>query len=90
MRLGQLTMAMCQYSKKCLEKDNSVTIHEGNLRILVTELNKTKENLAAPIMHEERKRGISNITSAHKLTFIQVCKNSQLWLKGTQIQKYGT
>ena len=45
-------MAMCQYSKKCLEKDNSVTIHEGNLRILVTELNKTKENLAAPIMHE--------------------------------------
>ena len=52
MRLGQFTMAMCQYSKKLLEKDNSVTIHERKLRILATELNKTKENLAALIMHE--------------------------------------
>ena len=33
-------------------KDNSVTIHVRNLRILATELYKTKENLAAPIMHE--------------------------------------
>ena len=30
----------------------SVTIHVRNLRILTTELYKTKENLAAPIMHE--------------------------------------
>ena len=38
--------------EKSLEKDNSVTIHVRNLRILATELYKTKENLAAPIMHE--------------------------------------
>ena len=38
--------------EKLLEKDNSVTIHVRNLRILPTELYKTKENLAAPIMHE--------------------------------------
>ena len=39
--------------EKLLEKDNSVTTHVRNLRILATELYKTKENLAAPIMHEE-------------------------------------
>ena len=33
-------------------KYNSVTIHVRNLRILTTELYKTKANLAAPIMHE--------------------------------------
>ena len=39
--------------EKLLEKDNSVIIHVRNLRILATELYKTKENLAAaPIMHE--------------------------------------
>ena len=38
--------------EKLLEKYNSVTIHIRNLRILATELYKTKENLAAPIMHE--------------------------------------
>ena len=38
--------------EKLLEKDNSVTIHVRNLRILATELYKTKENLAAPIMNE--------------------------------------
>ena len=38
--------------EKLLEKDNSVTIHVRNLRILATELYKTKDNLAAPIMHE--------------------------------------
>ena len=38
--------------EKLLEKDNSVTIHVRNLRILATELYKTKENLAAPIMYE--------------------------------------
>ena len=38
--------------EKLLEKDNSVTIHVRNLRILATELYKTKENLTAPIMHE--------------------------------------
>ena len=38
--------------EKLLEKDNSVTIHVRNLRILATELYKTKENLATQIMHE--------------------------------------
>ena len=38
--------------EKLLEKDNSVTIHMRNLRILAAELYKTKENLAVPIMHE--------------------------------------
>ena len=38
--------------EKLLEKGNFVTIHVRNLRILATELYKTKENLAAPIMHE--------------------------------------
>ena len=35
-----------------LEKDNSVTIQVRNLRILATEMYKTKENLAAPTIHE--------------------------------------
>ena len=38
--------------EKLLEKDNSVSVHVRNLRILATELYKTKENLAVPIMHE--------------------------------------
>ena len=38
--------------EKLLEKDNSVTIHVRNLRILATELYKTKGNLAPSIMHE--------------------------------------
>ena len=38
--------------EKLLEKDNSVTIYVRNLRILATQLYKTKENLVAPIMHE--------------------------------------
>ena len=38
--------------EQVLEKDNSVTIHVRNLRILATGLCKTKENLATPIMHE--------------------------------------
>ena len=38
--------------EKLLEKNNSVTIHLRNLRILATELYKMKENLAAPILHE--------------------------------------
>ena len=38
--------------EKLLGKDNSVTIHVRNQRILATELYKTKESLAAPIMHE--------------------------------------
>ena len=38
--------------EKRLGKDNSVTIHVRSLRILATELYKTKENLAALIMHE--------------------------------------
>ena len=37
--------------QKILEKYNSVTIHVRNLRILATEMYKTKENLAAPIIH---------------------------------------
>ena len=35
-----------------LEKNNSVTIHLRNLRILATEMYKTNENLAALIIHE--------------------------------------
>ena len=42
--------------EKLLEKDNSVTIHVRNLRMLARELYKTKENLAAPIMHENFKQ----------------------------------
>ena len=38
--------------EKLLEKDNSVTIHVRSLRILATELYKTKENLVALIMHD--------------------------------------
>ena len=38
--------------EKLLEKDNSITIHFRNLRILAKEPYKTNENLAAPIMHE--------------------------------------
>ena len=38
--------------EELLEKDNSVTIHVRNLRILATELYNTKENLAVSIMHE--------------------------------------
>ena len=37
--------------EKLLEKDNSVTIQVRNLRLLAIELYKTKENLAASIMH---------------------------------------
>ena len=37
---------------KLLEKDNSVASHIRNLRILATGLYRTKENLAAPMMHE--------------------------------------
>ena len=52
MSLGRFTMTMCQHLKNFLKKGNPVTIHVRNLRILATELYKTKENLAAPIMHE--------------------------------------
>ena len=38
--------------EKLLQKDNSVTIHVRNLKILATGLYKTKENLAALIIHE--------------------------------------
>ena len=47
MHLGRFTMTMCQHLKNLF-----VTIHVRNLRILATELYKTKENLAAPIMEE--------------------------------------
>ena len=49
MHLGRFTMTTFE---KLLEKDNFVTIHVRNLRILATKLYKTKENLAAPIMDE--------------------------------------
>ena len=55
--------------EKLLIKDNSVTIHVRNLKIFATELHKTKENLAVPIMHKVFEKGISNITLAYKLTF---------------------
>ena len=38
--------------EKLLEKENFVTIHVRNLRILATDLYKTKETLAVPMMHE--------------------------------------
>ena len=38
--------------ERLMEKDNSVTLHVRILRILATEPYKTKENLAAPIIHE--------------------------------------
>ena len=38
--------------EKLLIKDNSVTIHVRNLEIFATELYKTKENPAAPIIHK--------------------------------------
>ena len=38
--------------EKLLEKDNSATIHVANLRILTTELYKTKKNLASRKMHK--------------------------------------
>ena len=52
-----------------LGKDNSVTIQVRNLRILATQLYKTKENLAAPTRCEIFEGRISNITFAHKLNF---------------------
>ena len=52
MHLGRFTMTMCQHLKNFQKKDDSVTIHVRNLRMLATELYKTKENLAAPIMEE--------------------------------------
>ena len=55
--------------EKLLEKDNSVTIHVRNPRILATELSKAKENLAAPIIHEIFEQKNTNITFAHKLAF---------------------
>ena len=35
-----------------LEKGGSVSIHEGNIKILATELFKISKNLAPPQMHE--------------------------------------
>ena len=52
--------------EKLLEKDNFVTNHVRHLRILATELYKTKQNLAAPIMHEILNKEISHTTSARK------------------------
>ena len=57
-----------------------------NLRLLATELYKTKENLAAPIMYEifEQKNNQYNFHSQTDFQF-RISKNSQMWLKGTQI-----
>ena len=52
--------------EKLLEKDNFVTNHVRNLRILATELYKTKQNLAAPIIHEILNKEMSSTTSARK------------------------
>ena len=38
--------------EKLLEKDNSLTAHVGNLKILATELYKIKGNLGTLIKHE--------------------------------------
>ena len=50
--LGRFTVIKYQHLKKLLINNNSVTIHVKKLRILATELHKTKENLADPIKHE--------------------------------------
>ena len=51
--------------EKRLEKDNSVTIYVRNLRTLTTELYKTKQNLAATMMHKisEQKNIQNNLRS---------------------------
>ena len=38
--------------EKSLEKHNPATVHVRNVKILATELYKTKENLAASIIHK--------------------------------------
>ena len=64
--LGRFTMTMCQHFKNFYKKDSSVIIHVRNLRILATELYKTKENLAAPIMQEIfEQRNIHNNLRSH-------------------------
>ena len=39
--------------KQLLEKDHSVTVHQKNLQVLVTEIFKVKNNLAPDIMKDE-------------------------------------
>ena len=38
--------------KQLLEKDHSVTVHQKNLQVLVTEIFKVKNNLASDIMND--------------------------------------
>ena len=52
MHLGMFYNDKVPTIEKLLEKDNSATIHVANLRILTTELYKTKENLASRKMHK--------------------------------------
>ena len=51
--------------EKLQKKDNFVTTHVKNLRILATELPKTKENLAVLIMHKilDQKNIQNNLSS---------------------------
>ena len=42
--------------KQLLEKDHSVTVHQKNLQVLITEIFKVKNNLAPDIMKDEMLR----------------------------------
>ena len=85
--LGTISNGNVLTFEKLLEKNNSVTTHARNLRILAAELYKTKENLAAPIMHKifEHRNIKYNLRSQTDCSSVRVSKNSQLWFKGTEI-----
>ena len=55
--------------EKLPEKDSFATTRTRNLKILATELYKTKEILAAPVIMTFSNGGISNINFAHKLIY---------------------
>ena len=57
-------------------------MQEIYIRILATELYKTKENLAAPIVHKTfKQRNIKyNLRSQTDCLSVRVSKNSQLWV----------
>ena len=79
--------------EKLLEKDNSVTIHVRNLKILATELYKTTENLAAPIMHKifEQRDIQYDLYSKTDFQLLSVeAVNCSLRNSDILVQKYGT
>ena len=66
-----------------LEKDRSVSIHEGNIKILATEMFKVSNNLAPPKMHEIFKlKDQSQYNLRHNSLFFRplvksVCKGTE-------------